>query len=372
VNILLIEDDLDTQANLRDILELDGHRVETAATLQEALERGFWSEIAVILLDRRLPDGIADDLLPRIRQLAPGAAVIIITGYADLDGAIRSLCQGAVDFLPKPIDGDSLRAALARAIRLKQAEARALQAERLAGIGQMMTVLAHESRSALHESMICLRMLELSLKANPEALELVARLEKAQCRIRRLFDDVQGYAAPISLERERCHLAELLRRTWAALTSAHAGRKAQLRQQFRVRDLQGEVDAFRMEQVFRNLLENALAACPDPVEISVTWSEIELNGQSALRMRLRDNGPGFKPGLGQKVFEPFFTTKPRGTGLGLAITKRIVEGHGGQIEVGDTDRAGAEFVMDLPREAGAGLMVPRSTTAGRSVTMAKG
>jgi signal transduction histidine kinase len=372
MNILIIEDDLDTQANLRDILELDGHRVEAEATLQEALERGVWSEIAVILLDRRLPDGTADDLLPRIRQLAPGAAVIIITGYADLDGAIRSLCQGAVDFLPKPIDADVLRASLARAARLKEADGRALQAERLATIGQMVTVLAHESRSALQESMIYFRMLEHRLKANPEALELVARLEKAQCRIRRLFDDVQGYAAPITLERKHCHLAELLQRTWAALTSAHAGREAHLRQQFRVRDLHGEVDAFRMEQVFRNLLENALAACPDPVEISVTWSEVEVDGQFALRMRLRDNGPGLKPGQGQKVFEPFFTTKRQGTGLGLAITKRIVEAHGGQIEVGDTDRAGAEFVIDLPREAGAELMAPGSTTADGPVTIANG
>jgi signal transduction histidine kinase len=372
VNILLIEDDLDTQSNLRDILELDGHRVEAVATLQQALERGDWSEIAVILLDRRLPDGSAEDLLPHIRQLAPGAAVIVITGYAELSAAIHSLCHGAVDFLPKPIDGNVLRASLARGARLKEAEARAFQAERLAAIGQMMTVLAHESRSVLQESMLCLRMLELRLKANPEALELVARIEKAQRRIRRLFDDVQGYAAPITLERERCHLAELLQRTWAALLSVHAGRRAHLRQESRVRDLHGEVDAFRMEQVFRNLLENALAACPDPLEISVVWSEVELDGQCALRMRLRDNGPGFEPAQSQKVFEPFFTTKPQGTGLGLAITKRIVEAHGGRIDVGDSDRPGAELVIDLPWEAGAELILPGPTPADRPVTIAKG
>ncbi len=67
----MVEDDADTRANLRDILELDDHRVETAGTAAEALGRGDWSTFSAILLDRRLPDATADELLPRLRGWRP-------------------------------------------------------------------------------------------------------------------------------------------------------------------------------------------------------------------------------------------------------------------------------------------------------------
>ena len=114
--VLVIEDDPDTAANLRDILELDDYGVELAGTLGEALEREKGDELAAILVDRRLPDGNADDHLPEIRALGPDSSILIITGNADLDGAVAALRQGADDYLLKPIDPDTLRAALARSV----------------------------------------------------------------------------------------------------------------------------------------------------------------------------------------------------------------------------------------------------------------
>jgi signal transduction histidine kinase len=113
------------------------------------------------------------------------------------------------------------------------------------------------------------------------------------------------------------------------------------------------VDPFRLEQVFRNVFENALAACRDPVEITVSCAPASLDGQPALRVAVRDNGPGLSAEQRQRIFEPFFTTKTKGTGLGMAIARRIVEAHGGQIGVGDPVAAtgrGAEIVVTLPRE----------------------
>src|SRR5262245_28341823 len=112
--ILVVDDDADTRANLCDILELDGFRVATAGSIAEALQRDNWSVYVAILLDRRLPDGTAEDLLPRLRQLAPEAAVLVVTGFADLQGAIAALRQGAADYILKPINPDALRASLRR------------------------------------------------------------------------------------------------------------------------------------------------------------------------------------------------------------------------------------------------------------------
>src|SRR5262249_2039660 len=94
---------------------------------------------------------------------------------------------------------------------------------------------------------------------------------------------------------------------------------------------------------------NALAAGPAPVEIHLGVESDRLDGQPALRVTLRDNGPGIAPEQRQKVFEPFFTTKSKGTGLGLAIARRIVEAHAGRGGLTGDDRPGAVFVLTLPR-----------------------
>jgi signal transduction histidine kinase len=68
----------------------------------------------------------------------------------------------------------------------------------------------------------------------------------------------------------------------------------------------------------------------------------------------RDNGPGISAEARARVFEPFFTTKTKGTGLGMAISRRLVEAHGGRIEVGEASGSGAEIVITLPVEGPSG------------------
>jgi signal transduction histidine kinase len=233
----------------------------------------------------------------------------------------------------------------------KRSQERALQTERLAAIGQMVTGLAHESGNALQRSQACLEMLELEVQDRPEALDLVARIQKAQDHLRQLYDEVRGYAAPLKLERDRWDLAGIWRQAWANLALPRQGRQAVLREQTGEIDVHCVVDHFRLEQVFRNILENALAACQDPVEINVVCAPAIVDGKPAVRVAVHDNGPGLSPEQRQRIFEPFFTTKTKGTGLGMAIAKRIVEAHGGQIALGPEAGRGAEILITLPRES---------------------
>ncbi|HUE17692.1 MAG TPA: response regulator, partial [Planctomycetaceae bacterium] len=77
--LLVVEDDDDTQSNLRDILELDGYVVDAVATLEQARQKD-WHEFFAFVLDHRLPDGTAEELLPEIRDAAPSAGILIVTG----------------------------------------------------------------------------------------------------------------------------------------------------------------------------------------------------------------------------------------------------------------------------------------------------
>jgi signal transduction histidine kinase len=128
-------------------------------------------------------------------------------------------------------------------------------------------------------------------------------------------------------------------------------KKARLRDDSQGFDATCEVDRHAVSQVFRNILENCLAAADEPVEVVVGCEASVRNGAPAVSVTVRDNGPGFTSDALQRVFEPFFTTKTQGTGLGMAIAKRIVESHGGEIRAGNHPAGGAEFEIHLPRRA---------------------
>jgi PAS domain S-box-containing protein len=120
--VLVIDDDVDTRENLCDILELDGYRYEAAGTARELLARQKWDDVSLVLLDRKLPDGSPQEILPRLKQLAPHVAVIIVTGYADIEGAISALQSGAADYILKPVNPDALRASVRRIIQRQRDE----------------------------------------------------------------------------------------------------------------------------------------------------------------------------------------------------------------------------------------------------------
>lgn len=474
--VLVIEDDADARENLRDILELEDYTVEVAGTAEEALGRDDWSRYDAIILDRQLPDANADLVLPILRRNAPQAAVIVVTGHADLQGAIEALREGAVDYILKPLSIEALTASLIRVTqrrrlalakerseaafrnlveaaeclilivdhdlrvayispfaeeltgyrsadatgrrvselfpasdgrtpldqelarafdagpiqgveypidcrhghicwtvwnarpltdpegrtsilavgqditKVKQAQERAVQAERLAAIGQMVAGLAHESRNALQRAQACIEMLALAVQDRPDALDLIKRLQTAQDHLHFLYEDVQGYAAPIALKRADCALSEVWRDAWSQLEPMRKGRRVELIDSAAVESARRAcVDRFRLAQVFRNILENSLAACDDPARIEITTDDDSINGCDAVRIVVRDDGPGLTDDQRDRVFDPFYTTKARGTGLGLAIARRIVEAHSGRIVAEKSTRPGAVFSIILPK-----------------------
>jgi PAS domain S-box-containing protein len=230
----------------------------------------------------------------------------------------------------------------------EQRRMRALRAERLAAMGQMIAGLAHESRNALQRIRACTELLEFDLERNPNAMELLGRLGKAQDDLQRLFDEVQGYAAPVRLDRKGCRWSSTLEEAWELVSPLRGGRDAALEVATEGADSVLELDRFRMVQVFRILLENSLAACTDPVRIRVQLVSEGGSASESVRIIFQDNGPGLSPEARQHVFEPFFTTKTKGTGLGMAIALRLVDAHGGRISWVETNERGARFDITLP------------------------
>lgn len=261
----------------------------------------------------------------------------------EVEWTCRVLCDGA---------GKSVgMLALGRDVTdLKAAQERAVQAERLAAIGQMMAGLAHESGNALQRSQACLEMLTLELRDRPVALDLVYRIQRAQDHLHHLYEEVRGYASPIALHCQRLPVPEILSQAWSHLEPLWRSHSASFDSSPGDGDWTAPIDSHAMESVFRNVLENALSASPVPAAIDVGWSHAEFQGRAAVRVTIRDHGPGLTREQQQRIFEPFFTTKLHGTGLGMAIARRFVEAHGGGISAGNAATgSGAEIDIVLPR-----------------------
>ncbi|MFI5402975.1 MAG: PAS domain S-box protein [Planctomycetota bacterium] len=231
---------------------------------------------------------------------------------------------------------------------LREAQEKLLQSERLAGIGQMITGLAHESRNALQRMQACLEMLELEIGDRPAALDYARRIQAAQNDLGQLYEEVRSYARPIQLERRTCDLRRLWGAAWADLAVQREGRSIELEDRTDGIDLTCDVDPFAFGQVFRNLFENAIAACGQPGRIAVLAEPAEVDGAAALTLVVNDDGPGFPPKQVSRVFQPFFTTKTQGTGLGLAICKRILEAHGGNAWLSKGPLRGAAVAVSVP------------------------
>ncbi|QEF98817.1 Sensor protein FixL [Stieleria maiorica] len=225
-----------------------------------------------------------------------------------------------------------------------------LESERLDAIAKMISGLAHESRNALQRAVACLDLLELDFAGEDRQLELSRKIRRSLSDLLRNYDEVKRFAEPITLSRTETYLAPLCRDVFIDLQKQY---KAWANQIEFVFEHEGDdaalVDRGKLDEVFCCVLDNAFDQPQDPVRIRVGFEQTTLANQQAVRISIGNDGRPFHAEALVRAFEPFYTTKQHGTGLGLSISRRIVEAHGGQIQVGNPDAGGAEIEIVLPR-----------------------
>jgi signal transduction histidine kinase len=237
-----------------------------------------------------------------------------------------------------------------RTAQLRKAHSAALQTERLAAIGQMVTGLAHESKNALQRIQSSINRLYRRVHGDEQLARIVGDIEDASDDVARLYEEVKSYAAPIQLDKVGYNVSHIWKKVWKDLAPVRSDRDISLIEETNDVDLVVPVDSFRLGQVFRNVLENSINACPDPATIRITTQTTVANDIPVLQVTIADSGPGLEKQVAEQIFTPFFTTKSKGTGLGMAIAKRVMEAHDGEIEINETVEKGCEFVLILPRD----------------------
>jgi signal transduction histidine kinase len=246
--------------------------------------------------------------------------------------------------------------------------------DRLAALGQMAAGLAHEIRNPLGSIKGAAQFLQPSgPSAAPAAhagdtKEFLNIIVEEVNRLNKIVSQFLDYARPYRGEQEPLEITDVLRKT-LQLMAKEEGSNVEIVTAFAERLPPVRADAEQLLQVFLNLSLNALQAMPDGkpgrLLISTGLRRATRRGAAAafLEIRFRDTGVGIPPTDIKNLFIPFFTTKDKGTGLGLPISQRIIENHGGTIEVRSQPGEGATFTVLLPIEADAYAAYAAATEA---------
>lgn len=318
---------------------------------------------AVVPLDRLLLDGVRalfDVETPESRERLQRAwadasqagrpCENVPVEHVDPATGARRHCL--VTFLPDPgPEGGSplVHAVIRDVTELRRLESDVEEQRRLGAVGEMVAGVAHEVRNPLQNVLVGLRRAGEAADDARRADALTQARDGAE-QIERLVTDLLSFSKRLRLSTTVVDATELLQgalESCAELFGAQGQDPPVVAASPGGRPVRLQADPFRLPQVLRNLLQNALEA-GGRVTVAV-----EPVGEDLVDLVVADDGPGLPAEVRERLFEPFVTTKPRGTGLGLAIARRLVEAHGGRLLFEDRPGGGTIARVRLPREKGA-------------------
>ncbi len=224
-----------------------------------------------------------------------------------------------------------------------------MHAETLASMGRMAAGIAHEVRNPLF---IIRSSAENLRKEHPgDAEEIDEYIIDEVDRLNGILTDYLLFAKNESTSVIETDLVRLLDRSVRLVSDPGRDGKIAIETQFAVAAAPFEGEEKKLQQVFLNLLLNAIQAMEGSGNLSVSLSR----SKSDYTLEFADNGPGIPERDLERVFEPFYTTRPSGSGLGLAIARRVVEDHNGEISIAAGKYEGTVVTVKLPVDrAGSG------------------
>ncbi len=378
VSILVVDDRADKLLAYEVMLAELNQDIVCARSGKEALRHLLQRDFAAILLDVNMPglDGFETAALIRQRQRSETTPIIFVSAINDTVSHIsRGYSLGAVDYILTPVVPDILRAKIAVFVELfkkteqikRQAEERAnlireqataeqarAEAERAsAAKDRFLAMLSHELRTPLTPvlaSVFCLEQENNLSEGLRESLQLIRRNVELEARlIDDLLDLTRISKGKVQLSFEIVDAHRLLRNALEICQSEIEQKKLELRTEFEANKVYLQADPARLQQIFWNLIKNAVKFTPNGGKLSVRTTN---NGEGQFCVEVEDSGCGIDSELLPKVFHAFeqgARTQLGGLGLGLAISKALVEAHHGLINAqSDGRNQGARFTTLFP------------------------
>lgn len=228
--------------------------------------------------------------------------------------------------------------------RVEDSQQALLRVEKMAAAGRLTASIAHEVNNPLQSVQNCLHLAGHDGVSPEKRREYIELAKKELDRLMKTMQRMLDFYRPGAVRVEQVDLLELLNHV-LSLTSQQLGQK-NLIVKTNLSESLPMVYAVsgQIQQIFFNLILNALDAMPDGGELTISARAVE-NG---VEMMFQDNGPGIPEDRRENIFEPFFSTKEGGTGLGLTVSYNIVTAHGGTLDLMNELGSGACFRLFLP------------------------
>ncbi|MDR2549903.1 MAG: HAMP domain-containing protein [Desulfobulbus sp.] len=233
---------------------------------------------------------------------------------------------------------------------LKTAQAQLVQSEKMAAIGELVASVAHEMRNPLTSIKLNIQIIGRSLLQGSSLREHYEIALNQVSQLDRMFSDLLNYSRPLTLTIVSVSLAELCEKSLATLREALSSRHVHVHREYAPDIPDVKVDPVKIEQVLGNILKNAVEASADGESIALVFGKSRIEGADCATLTITDHGAGISPRHLQTIFQPFFTTKQKGTGLGLSIVKKIMDAHGGTLQVTSLEGGGTTFLLAFPME----------------------
>ncbi len=218
------------------------------------------------------------------------------------------------------------------------------RSQHLAMVGEMAATIAHEIRNPLAGISGALQIICEGLGADDPHSEILGEVFEQVVRLSKSVNDLLMFTKKWEPVRQHFSLEELVSKVSRTASMESAFKQVD----FDIDLAQGAwayIDPMLVEQILWNLFQNARDACSGKGVITVRSENVG----KFTRLSISDNGSGIEPETLAKIFKPFFTTKTQGTGLGLPITKRIMEAHGGDVQIKSVIGEGTEIILGFPQ-----------------------
>ncbi|MEO7297394.1 MAG: response regulator [Verrucomicrobiota bacterium] len=395
--LLIVDDEEGPRLSLRVVFK-DDYEILLAENGLQAVELARNHGIDAVISDIRMAGMSGIELLGKLKEVDPDIEVIMLTAYETIETARQALRFGACDYLNKPFELGTIRAAVANAV-----ERRAISNEmRLNNVklAELQTQLENqklqenvsESRGEIYASIIHDINGPLTIISNfihlinqriadaktvdGEALEMVKdRLKRMTRQVTNCIEISQRYLSFMrqrSAESARVNVNQVLADLEELLHAHPSTEKHELVIYPLPRDATLPINGTDLIQILLNLSINAFQASQQPHQVKICGTIFDnaflitqikdgptdatlnrsgfKNTGSILQLRVQDTGPGIPPALIAKIFEPYFTTKPagKGTGLGLSIVQRLLKEAHGLLHLHSVVGEGTTFDIYLP------------------------
>lgn len=320
------------------------HNIQRALRNLEATERSTTLVLIVIILGSVVFGVLFSVLITRnlARPVGNLKTMMDRVGRGEFDQA-RAIQIGSRDEL-----GGLAREFVQMAERLKRAQEGIIQAEKLASLGQMSAAVAHGLRNPLASiraaTQLSLHQLPPQSPQREHLQAVIGEVDRLEKRIAHLLD----FTKPVPFSPVAERLADLGDRALGVFREKLARQGVEVVVDVPAGLPDAWVDSFQIEQVFIEIISNALESMPKGGTLSIAARVTETPAGARLEVAVRDTGEGIPADALGHVGEPFFTTKADGTGLGLAIAKRFVEQNEGALTVSSRERTGTQVTIVLP------------------------